>query len=164
MAQISGAKVPEPTREVTPEPTCQFGASINWISANNEDATIPPIVKKCVEFLSTPGHLETLGIFRRSANVAEVKAIQAKVNAGEDVQFEEQTDVHLVAVLLKAFFRELPEPLLTFELFEDVMKFQEVPTERRGSFMKAALNKLPHQNFQVLKYLVNFLSMVIVRN
>ena len=158
MGQVSG-KEAAPYRP--PEPTCQFGASLNWISENNDSATIPPIVKKCVEFLSTPEHLETLGIFRRSANVAEVKATQAKINAGEDITFDDHTDVHLVAVLLKAFFRELPEPLLTFDVFEDVMSFQQLPTEGRASFMKHSLkNKLPEENFLVLKYLVNFLSMV----
>ena len=142
-------------------PTCQFGASLTWIAENNDNATIPPIVKKCVEFLSTPEHLETMGIFRRSANVTEVKQSQAKVNAGDDIIFDEQTDVHLAAVLLKAFFRELPEPLLTFDVFEDVMNFQQLPTEARTSFMKETLRKkLPEQNFLLLKYLVNFLSMV----
>ena len=129
MSQISGTKDPAPYRPPsTPEPTCQFGASLNWISVNNESCDIPPIVKQCVEFLSTPEHLETLGIFRRSANVSDVKAIQAKVNSGEEPNFDDSTDVHLVAVLLKAFFRELPEPLLTFDLFEDVMSFQQLPT------------------------------------
>ena len=107
-------------------PTCQFGASLTWIAENNDNATIPPIVKKCVEFLSTPEHLETMGIFRRSANVTEVKESQAKVNRGDDIIFDEQTDVHLAAVLLKAFFRELPEPLLTFDVFDDVMNFQQL--------------------------------------
>lgn len=154
--------VSEPMREVTPEPTCQFGASLDWISLNNDNSTIPPIVKKCVEFLSTPAHLETEGIFRRSANVAQIKAIKAKINAGEDIRFGDETDVHYVAVLLKTFFREMPEPLLTFDLFEEVMRFQDIPTEARASFMKDALSKkLPERNFLVLKYLVNFLSMVI---
>ena len=142
-------------------PTCQFGAPLTWIAENNDNATIPPIVKKCVEFLSTPEHLETMGIFRRSANVTEVKESQAKVNAGDEIIFDDQTDVHLAAVLLKAFFRELPEPLLTFDVFEDVMNFQQLPTEARTSFMKETLRKkLPEQNFLLLKYLVNFLSMV----
>ena len=162
MSQISGTKDPAPYRPPsTPDPTCQFGASLNWISVNNENCDIPPIVKQCVEFLSTPEHLETLGIFRRSANVSDVKAIQAKVNSGEEPHFDDGTDVHLVAVLLKAFFRELPEPLLTFDLFEDVMSFQQLPTEAREKFIKDSLkSKLPEQNFLVLKYLVNFLSMV----
>ena len=93
--------------------------------------------------------------------MTDVKATQAKVNAGEDVIFDEQTDVHLAAVLLKAFFRELPEPLLTFDVFEDVMNFQQLPTEARTSFMKETLRKkLPEQNLLLLKYLVNFLSLV----
>ena len=155
--------VSEPMRDATPEPTCQFGASLDWISLNNESATVPPIVKKCVEFLSTPAHLETEGIFRRSANVAHVKAIKAKVNAGEDIQFDDMTDVHFVAVLLKTFFREMPEPILTFDLFEDVMRFQDLPTEARASFMKNTLRKkLPEHNFLVLNYLVNFMSMVSI--
>ena len=155
--------VAEPMREVTPEPTCQFGASLEWISLNNDNSTIPPIVKRCVEFLSTPAHLETEGIFRRSANVAQIKAIKAKINAGEDIRFDHETDVHYVAVLLKTFFREMPEPLLTFDLFEEVMRFQDIPTEGRASFMKDVLSKkLPERNFLVLNYLVNFLSMVSV--
>ena len=74
-------------------------------------------------FLSTPDHLETTKIFRRSLNATEVKESQGKVNAGDDIIFDEQTDVNLAAVLLEAFFCELPEPLLTFDVFEDVMNF-----------------------------------------
>jgi len=162
VAQIGGKADVAPYRaSQTLQRNSQFGAPLNWIAENNDNINIPPIVKKCVEFLSTPEHLETVGIFRRSANVADVKATQAKVNAGEDIIFDEQTDVHLAAVLLKAFFRELPEPLLTFDVFEDVMNFQQLPTDARTSFMKDTLrNKLPEQNFLLLKYLVNFLSMV----
>ena len=153
----------EPTHEATPEPTCQFGASLDWISSNNDNSTIPPIVRKCVEFLSPAARLETEGIFRRSANVAHVKAIKAKINAGEDIQFDDTTDIHFVAVLLKTFFREMPEPLLTFDLFDDVMRFQDMPNDARTAFIKDALGKkLPKQNFAVLKYLVDFLSMVSI--
>lgn len=33
---------------------------------------------------------------------------------------EEET--HVAAVLLKKFLRELPEPLLTFQLYDDIMR------------------------------------------
>lgn len=32
-------------------------------------------------------------------------------------------DVHLAAVMLKTFLRELPEPLLTYELYDQVVSF-----------------------------------------
>lgn len=41
---------------------------------------------------------------------------------GEDVEFEPEDDSHVAAVLLKKFLRELPEPLLTFELYDDFMR------------------------------------------
>lgn len=66
--------------------------------------------------------LETEGLFRRSANVTLVREAQAKCNRGELVDFRD--NVHLAAVLLKRFFRELEEPLLTYELYDDIMQFQ----------------------------------------
>ena len=32
-------------------------------------------------------------------------------------------DFHLAAVILKTFIRELPEPLLTYQLYNDVVNF-----------------------------------------
>lgn len=32
-------------------------------------------------------------------------------------------DVHLAAVILKTFLRELPEPLLTYQLYNDIINF-----------------------------------------
>ena len=44
---------------------------------------------------------------------------------GDKVEFREYSDVHLAAVLIKLFLRELPEPLLTFEAYDTI-------TELRG--------------------------------
>ena len=65
--------------------------------------------------------LETEGIFRRSANGVKVKLLKELANAGAILQFE---DPHEAAVLLKKFLRELREPLLTYELYDEVMQFQ----------------------------------------
>lgn len=42
---------------------------------------------------------------------------------GETVHFSEMEDVHLAAVILKTFLRELPEPLLTYKLYNDIVNF-----------------------------------------
>ena len=34
--------------------------------------------------------------------------------------FQVASDVHMAAVLIKLFLRELPEPLLTFEAYETI--------------------------------------------
>jgi len=42
--------------------------------------------------------------------------------AGEEIEFEAHSDIHLAAVLVKTFLRELPEPLLTFSAYNQVMQ------------------------------------------
>lgn len=44
------------------------------------------------------------------------------------MNFFELDDVHLAAVILKTFLRELPEPLLTYSLYNDVVNFQSEQT------------------------------------
>lgn len=44
-------------------------------------------------------------------------------SVGETVNFREMEDVHLAAVILKTFLRELPEPLLTYQLYNDIINF-----------------------------------------
>ena len=51
-----------------------------------------------------------------------MRELQAKINNGEDVEFE-RIDVHIAAVLLKTFLGELSQPLLTYELFESILHF-----------------------------------------
>lgn len=146
----------------TPIATQQFGVSLQFIKEHHGGEVIPPLVRQCVEFLSSPDALETEGLFRRSANVALVKELQAKVNKGEQIEFND--DVHIAAVLLKTFLRELEEPLMTFDLYDEITQFQSISKEERPRQVKILiLEKLPEDNYQVLKYIVQFLSKVMDR-
>ena len=40
-------------------------------------------------------------------------------------------DVHIAAVLLKTFLRELSHPLLTYQLFDSILHFTDLPKESR---------------------------------
>lgn len=56
---------------------------------------------------------------------------------GLPVDFDQYNDLHLPAVILKTFLRELPEPLLTFDLYPHVVGFlSECP---RPSFPRSVL-------------------------
>lgn len=48
--------------------------------------------------------------------------LQRACNRGEVISFRD--DPHIAAVLLKTFLRDLEEPLLTFDLYEEVLMFQ----------------------------------------
>lgn len=51
----------------------------------------------------------------------KVKQLKETANRGNPITFD---DPHEAAVLLKTFLRELKEPLLTYELYDEVMQFQ----------------------------------------
>ena len=142
-------------------PTQQFGASLEWIRVNNNDQLIPPIMNICMDFLSKPDNLETEGIFRKSGNASQIKELMAKINNGERIVFS-QGDVHIAAVILKTFLKELEEPLLTFKLYENIISIESVPKDDRLVIIKSILEQLPPQNYVVLQHLVEFLSLVSI--
>jgi len=141
-------------------PSQQFGVTLEWI-LDNQSCTIPPVMEACINFLQQPDCLETEGIFRRCGSAATVKEYIQKVNRGEKVEFSVQRDVHIVTVLLKTFLRELSHPILTYQLFDSILHFADIPKDSRLDYCKnLIIKKLPDQNYVVLKYLMEFLCLV----
>lgn len=104
----------------------QFRVSLKFIKEHNNGECIAPVVRRCIGYLSSEQAMQTEGLFRRSANMKTVKDVQELLNSGEEVDFDEFGDsaVHVAAVILKTFLRELEEPLLTFALFNDINSFK----------------------------------------
>ena len=123
-------------------------------------------MKSCVAYLEQDSSLDTEGIFRRSAVVTVVKDVQRAFNQGENVDFDNlehvhgsEVSVHVAAVILKSFLRELAEPLLTFDLYDDVINFQQISggpssqqRQEKLNHAKNLVNKLPEPNYKVSIY------------
>jgi len=143
-------------------PLQQFGVTLEWI-LDNQHCSLPPIMVQCIDFLKHPDCLDTEGIFRRAANAGTVKELVKKVNQGENISFS-TNDVIIATVLLKTFFRELSHPILTYQLFESILHFSDVPRDSRLNYcQELVIKKLPDQNYVVLKYLMEFLCLVTDR-
>uniref|UniRef100_A0A3Q1H0L6 Rho GTPase activating protein 8 n=1 Tax=Anabas testudineus TaxID=64144 RepID=A0A3Q1H0L6_ANATE len=142
-----------------PLPSQQFGVSLQYIRERNREAIIPPVLRQTVSYLKQKG-LRTEGIFRRSARVQLIKDVQKLYNLGKPVNFEQYDDVHVPAVILKTFLRELPEPLLTFRVYNQVQELLNVESSLRATRCKQIVESLPEHNFIVAKYLLCFLHMV----
>ncbi|MBN3307980.1 RHG08 protein, partial [Amia calva] len=149
-------KVPPPR---PPLPTQQFGVSLQYIQERNKGSLIPPVMSQTVSYLKQKG-LHTEGIFRRSARVQIIKDVQKLYNLGKPVNFDDYNDIHIPAVILKTFLRELSQPLLTFDLYETILGIVTVESSLRISRCKDIIKSLPEPNFIVLKYLTCFLHMV----
>uniref|UniRef100_A0A8C4ADK8 Rho-GAP domain-containing protein n=1 Tax=Denticeps clupeoides TaxID=299321 RepID=A0A8C4ADK8_9TELE len=108
-------------------------------------------------------HVQTEGIFRKSGSVARIKALQAKLDQGEDCL---SSALPLdVAGLLKQFFRELPEPILPVGFHRALLKAQKLATwaERTKATMLLSC-VLPEQNLSALQYFFSFLQSVSKRS
>uniref|UniRef100_A0A8C2TPF3 Rho GTPase activating protein 1 n=1 Tax=Coturnix japonica TaxID=93934 RepID=A0A8C2TPF3_COTJA len=145
------SQVPQkPTPPRPPLPNQQFGVSLQQLPHNGSSFSI------CSHLTA----LTTEGIFRRSANTQVVREVQQKYNTGVPVDFQQYEDVHLPAVILKTFLRELPEPLLTFGLYSHVVSFQSVEEVHRVDVIRKTLQSLPEENYHVLRFLTAFLVQV----
>lgn len=71
----------------------------------------------------------------------------------------EYQDVHVVASVLKAYLRSLPEPLLTYRFYNDFMEASQITNDQhRKAKILNIINQLPQGNHANLKYLMKFLS------
>lgn len=84
-----------------------------------EGRSIPLIVEKCIEAVEVRA-MDMEGIYRKSGGAAQMRAIQVAFDQGVTIDLtddDEYNDIGAVTSVLKHYFRELPNPLLTFELY-----------------------------------------------
>lgn len=132
-----------------------FGESISNIMSRSGEDKIPSFVKQTLGFLNSQENLE--GIFRNSAGVREIDQLKAQFNTGDTVNLN-GIDKHLVAGLLKEYFIALPEPLLTFELYDNFIEVADTPDCK--SKVKDIIQQLPEVNKLTAACLFYFLSRI----
>ncbi|KAJ8342618.1 hypothetical protein SKAU_G00325460 [Synaphobranchus kaupii] len=103
--------------------------------------------------------LDQVGLFRKSGVKSRIQALrQMNESSPDDVAYEEQS-AYDVADMVKQFFRDLPEPLLTSKLGETFLHiYQYVPKDQRLQAVQAAIMLMSDENREVLQTLLCFLS------
>lgn len=77
-----------------------------------------------------------------------------------EVNFENY-QIHVLSSVLKSFLREMPEPLLTFECYENFITAANMTDQQdRVSTLYDILKKLPKPNFDLMERLVFHLARV----
>ncbi|XP_053112216.1 SH3 domain-binding protein 1 [Hemicordylus capensis] len=115
-------------------------------------------IEACVMMLLTSGMQEE-GLFRLAAGASVLKRLKYSLACNSGTLEEFSGDPHAVAGALKCYLRELPQPLMTFELYEDWLKAASVKEpESRLEHLQDACNRLPKDNYNNLRYLIRFLA------
>jgi hypothetical protein len=74
-------------------------------------------------------------------------------------------DICSVTSVLKNYFRSLPVPLLTFDLYEDFVSATDIP-DRTSKYqaLQQLVNKLPPAHYQTLEKLMIHLHWSVIRD
>ncbi|KAI5930433.1 rho GTPase-activating protein 44 isoform X1 [Manis javanica] len=115
-------------------------------------------IEACVTMLLECGMQEE-GLFRVAPSASKLKKLKAALDCCVvDVQ-ECSADPHAIAGALKSYLRELPEPLMTFELYDEWIQASNIQEQdKRLQALWNACEKLPKANHSNIRYLIKFLS------
>ncbi|KAM6364802.1 LOW QUALITY PROTEIN: rho GTPase-activating protein 9 [Pluvialis apricaria] len=159
-----------------------FGCRLDAL-CQRESTTVPRFVRLCVEAVEERG-LDIDGIYRVNGNLSVIQKLRFAVDRERAVTsdgryvFPEQlcqeerlsladpewSDVHVVTGALKLFFRELPEPLVPYRLFDAFIEAVKLPDPQEQVERVAELvQSLPPPNYATLRYLLAHLCRVMER-
>ncbi|XP_074261345.1 rho GTPase-activating protein 12 isoform X5 [Saimiri boliviensis] len=138
-----------------------FGSNLANL-CQRENGTVPKFVKLCVEHVEEHG-LDVDGIYRVSGNLAVIQKLRFAVNHDEklDLNDSKWEDIHVITGALKMFFRELPEPLFTFNHFNDFVNAIKQEPRQRVTAVKDLIRQLPKPNQDTMQILFRHLRRVI---
>ncbi|XP_071992036.1 rho GTPase-activating protein 6 isoform X2 [Engystomops pustulosus] len=129
------------------------------LSLNPIYRQVPRVVDSCCLHLEKNG-LQTVGIFRVGSSKKRVRQLREEFDRGVDVVLEEEHSVHDVAALLKEFLRDMPDPLLTRELYTPFIHTIMLDGEDQLTALQLLIYLLPPCNCDTLHRLLQFLSTV----
>ncbi|XP_067100549.1 rho GTPase-activating protein 44-like isoform X10 [Osmerus mordax] len=126
------------------------------LALSGRDIAFP--IEACVTMLLECGMQEE-GLFRVAPSASKLKKLKASLDCGVMDVPEYSADPHAIAGALKSYLRELPEPLMTFELYEEWIQASNIPDQdKRLQALLTACEQLPMANSNNFKYLIKFLA------
>ncbi|KAF7221020.1 transcript variant X4 [Nothobranchius furzeri] len=134
-----------------------FGTALEeHLKRSNREIALP--IEACVMMLLETGMKEE-GLFRIAAGASKLKKLKAALDCSTSQLEEFYSDPHAVAGALKSYLRELPEPLMTFSLYDEWIQASNVSDpDKRLQALWVTCDHLPKANKANFRYLVKFLA------
>ncbi|KAM5157690.1 rho GTPase-activating protein 12 isoform 7-T7 [Mantella aurantiaca] len=138
-----------------------FGSSLAGL-CQRENTTVPKFVKMCIDHIEEHG-LDIDGLYRVSGNLAVIQKLRFAVTHDEklDLNDSKWEDIHVITGALKMFFRELPEPLFTYNYFNDFVNAIKQEPKQRVQAVRDLIKQLPKPNQDTMQALFKHLKHVV---
>ncbi|CAM9761360.1 unnamed protein product, partial [Lampetra fluviatilis] len=135
-----------------------FGCDLGEYLLNSAH-DVPQVVKSCAEFIERHGIVD--GIYRLSGVASNIQKLRHEFDSEHVPDLMKEAflqDIHCVSSLCKLYFRELPNPLLTYQLYDKFSEAMTSPTEE-DKLVKIhdAIQQLPPPHYRTLEYLMKHL-------
>lgn len=103
------------------------------------------------------------GLYRKSGVSSKIKELQRKMNETAEIDYDSY-NVHVLTNVLKTFLRDLPEPLLTFDRYDDFLRAADLSDDSdRVQTLLSLIKKLPPAHHALLERIVFHLARVAQR-
>ncbi|XP_029311817.1 rho GTPase-activating protein 17-like isoform X4 [Cottoperca gobio] len=134
-----------------------FGTGLDeHLKRSGREIALP--IEACIMMLLETGMKEE-GLLRIAAGASKLKKLKAALDCSTSQLEEFYSDPHAVAGALKSYLRELPEPLMTFQLYDEWIQASSVSDpDKRLQALWVVCDNLPKNNKTNLRYLVKFLA------
>uniref|UniRef100_A0A8C5B9R5 Rho GTPase activating protein 9 n=1 Tax=Gadus morhua TaxID=8049 RepID=A0A8C5B9R5_GADMO len=157
-----------------------FGCRLEML-CERERSAVPRFVRLCTEAVERRG-LQTDGIYRVSGNLAVIQKLRFMVNHERAVTTDgrymfpeelireeklnldqsEWEDIHVITGALKLFFRELPEPLVPYGFYTDIIETVKMSDySDKVDRLKCLVLNIPPPSHDTLHFIFSHLQRVL---
>uniref|UniRef100_A0A2P2I3D8 Rho GTPase-activating protein 7-like n=1 Tax=Hirondellea gigas TaxID=1518452 RepID=A0A2P2I3D8_9CRUS len=135
-----------------------FGIGVH-VTHKKTGYPLPPVITDALSHLEI-GCIDQVGLFRKPGVRSRIQKLRELLDSGEVVDYNTYGAFD-VADVVKTYFRELPEVLLTNKLSEVFLTiFQFLPEQERLEAVQCALIMMPDENREALMTLLTFLASI----
>ncbi|KAH8039651.1 hypothetical protein HPB51_008244 [Rhipicephalus microplus] len=111
-----------------------------------DDVRIPVVVERLITTIELKG-LYVEGIYRKSGITSRVTQLKQDMDDDPEGVDLDSYPIHVLTATLKAFFRDMPEPLMTFELYESFLLATNACVSFMPSIVFVHCRVAQHQDF-----------------
>ncbi|KAG2074706.1 RhoGAP-domain-containing protein [Suillus decipiens] len=158
---------------ITQPPPSMFGRDlVEQVKSDSKwgERRVPVIVEKCIDALTQMSALDYEGIYRKTGGSGQTKMITQLFERGDygsfDLRDNDQfNDICSVTSVLKTYFRQLPVPLLTYDLHGEFISAASLKDPGlKTQCLQELVGRLPSEHYHTLRLLVLHLHRVLAHS
>ncbi|KAH9509786.1 N-chimaerin [Bulinus truncatus] len=142
-----------------------FGGDLTTV-VKAQKSQIPIVVDKCVREIESRG-MDMEGLYRLAGFHDDIEAVRMafdKDAENADISINKYEDINTICSALKLYFRLLPIPLITCDVYKrlmEIIKTEDLTVSDQVKLMKEPLATLPPAHFHTLKFMCAHLGRVV---